>query len=202
MHATGPQKGLLVHSITLLLPHAFADWEYAYIAGTGAAFFGFDIRFITPDPGTICSQGGLMTQVPDGVDHFQPDTASTLVIIGSAIWATEAAPDLTALLRAQHDAGGVLAGICGGTLPLAHAGLLDGCAHTSNSQEFLTASVASYTGQRHYVAGSRSVSSGGVITAPGTAPVSFCAEVFARSGLDAETVAQFRTMLAAEHVKR
>ena len=40
---------------------------------------------------------------------------------------------------------------------------------------------------------------GRVVTAPGTAPVSFTAAVFESVGLDRESVQQFRTMLATEH---
>ncbi|WP_424944272.1 DJ-1/PfpI family protein [Aliiroseovarius crassostreae] len=192
-----------MNEITLLLADAFADWEYAFIAGTGGAYFDFNIGFITPDPGMVRSQGGLMVHVADGIDRFTPDASTTLVVIGSAIWAGDTAPDTRAglpeLLQAHHDAGGVVAGICGGTLPLARAGLLDHCAHSSNSLAFLTDAVAPYKGQGHYVAGPKAVSDNRIVTAPGTAPVSFTAEVFAQSGLDPEACGQFRTMLAAEH---
>lgn len=192
-----------MNKITLLLVDAFADWEYAFIAGTGGAYFNFNIDFIAPDPGMVRSQGGLIVHIENGIDSFTPDASSTLVVIGSATWAGDAPPDarsgLTQLLEAHHRTGGVVAGICGGTIPLARAGLLESCAHTSNSPEFLTDTVAPYGGQRHYVVGPQAVSDNRVITAPGTAPVSFTAEVFAQSGLDPDACVQFRKMLAAEH---
>jgi len=39
-----------------------------------------------------------------------------------------------------------------------------------------------------------------VITAPGTAPVSFTAAIFESVGMDQNTVQQFKDMMAAEHI--
>ncbi len=186
--------------ITLILPEGYSDWEYALLAGIGAAFYEFDIRFITPSPGIVTSQGGVTAQLADGVESFSPDATTTLVIIGSAIWTTQAAPDLTNLLRHQHAIGGRVAGICGGTLALARAGLLDDTPHCSNNLDLLTDHAPRYTGQAHFVQSPSAVTANRLVTAPGTAPVSFTAEIFAQSGLAPEAVAQFRSMLAAEHL--
>ena len=45
--------------IGLILTPGFADWEYAFIAGTAAPFYGIEVRFFTPEAGQLCSQGGL-----------------------------------------------------------------------------------------------------------------------------------------------
>ena len=59
-----------------------------------------------------------------------------LVVVGGTLWGTERAPDISALLNEQFQRGATLAGICGGTLALARAGLLNGRAHTSNDAGF------------------------------------------------------------------
>lgn len=105
-----------------------------------------------------------------------------LVVVGGTLWETERAPDIRALLNEQFQRGATTAGICGGTLALARAGLLNGRAHTSNDAGFLTRHAEGYTGQRHFVASAAAVVDDRVITAPGSAPVSFTAAVFSAAG--------------------
>ena len=41
--------------VSLILTPGFADWEYAFIAGTGSAFYGIDVRFFAPATGEFRS---------------------------------------------------------------------------------------------------------------------------------------------------
>src|SRR3546814_9109876 len=68
-----------------------------------------------------------------------------------------------------------LAAICGATVALAHAGLLDDHAHTSNSLKFLRDNAPAYGGGAHYREATV-VSEGGIVTAPGSSPVGFACE--------------------------
>jgi putative intracellular protease/amidase len=72
--------------------------------------------------------------------------------------------------RAFVDAGVPVAAICGGTVGLARAGLLDERRHTSNAPEFLAAT--GYAGAGRYVS-QPVVEDAGVITAPATASLEF-----------------------------
>lgn len=45
--------------VGLILPPGFADWGYAFIAGTASPFYGIDVRFFAPTTGQFRSQGGL-----------------------------------------------------------------------------------------------------------------------------------------------
>lgn len=130
---------------------------------------------------------------------LRPWSPKAVVAVGGVIWETEDAPDLNVLLADQHAGGGVVAGICGGTLAPARAGLLDETAHTSNDVDFLRDNVKGYAGADLYRQSAVAVSDNHVVTAPGTAPVSFTAAIFESGGLGADTVAQFRAMLAAGH---
>ncbi|MEJ6393100.1 DJ-1/PfpI family protein [Gymnodinialimonas sp. 2305UL16-5] len=185
--------------LAVILTEGFADWEYGFLAGTAAPFYGLELRFFTPKAGIVRSQGGLKANVDLGLDEMRAWSADMVVIIGGMIWETAEAPDLGDTLRAQLAGGGWVAGICGGTLALARAGALDAVRHTSNAAPFLQ-QVENYGGQALYQEGGAAISDGHVITAPGTAPVSFTAAIFEAVGVVPDQVSGFRTMLAAEHL--
>ncbi|EMF4698497.1 MULTISPECIES: DJ-1/PfpI family protein [Serratia] len=189
----------MAKKVAIVLTPGFADWEYALIAGVGGPFYELEVAFFAPQAGTLRSQGGLTVEVEKSVAELADWRPEVLVVVGGTLWETERAPDIRALLNEQSQRGATLAGICGGTLALARAGLLNGRAHTSNAAEFLTGNVEGYSGQRHYVASAAAVVDDRVITAPGSAPVSFTTAVFRAAGLDEETLCQFGAMLAAEH---
>jgi len=70
----------------------------------------------------------------------------------------------------------VVAAICGSTMGLARAGLLNRRYHTSNALEFLKMVCPNYTGEKYYK-DIPSVTDGNVITASGIAPLEFTADV-------------------------
>ena len=185
--------------IAIVLTPGFAEWEYAFIGGTGGSFYGIDIRYFAPRPGQFQSQGGLTCEVTndvDVIDAWQPDT---VVIIGGPIWESEDAPDMTPVLSKQLSRGGTVAGICGGTLALARAGILNNVEHTSNAPSYLS-EAGGYSGAGLYVESATAIASERVITAPGIAPVTFTAEVFKSAGIGDEVVGQFLAMMATEHL--
>ncbi|KAJ03135.1 DJ-1/PfpI family protein [Sulfitobacter mediterraneus] len=188
-----------MQKVAVLLAEGFADWEYALIGGTGGPFYGLEIQYVTLGAAQLTSQGGMQVRVAKTRADMAEMQPGVIVVIGGMIWETDRAPDITDMLRQHHQSGGTVAGICGGTLALARAGLLDDHAHTSNDAAFLPAHAPGYKGQGRYQAQAAAIQDGRVITAPGTAPVSFTAEVFRTAGLGAEPAAQFKAMLAAEH---
>lgn len=105
--------------------------------------------------------------------------------------------DITAELKMAREAGCVLAAICGGTIALARAGMLDDVEHTSNGLGYLQQHVPAYAGGAVYVDQPRAMHAGDIITAP--APASFAAEVLAAAGLGPGEAEQLKGMLAAEH---
>lgn len=124
---------------------------------------------------------------------------NVVVVIGAMIWESAEAPDIRDFLHASRANGATLAGICGGALALARAGLLDTVPHTSNSADFLKQNAVGYEGRTLYRNSPVAVVADGIITAPGPAPVSFTCAVFKGAGLSSEIISQFRSMLAAEH---
>ncbi|MEM1130655.1 MAG: DJ-1/PfpI family protein [Pseudomonadota bacterium] len=185
--------------IAVILTPGFADWEYAFIAGIGGPFYGMDVGFFAPSPGEVTSQGGLTAKVTRAVDEIAEWAPDVVVAVGGMVWDSKDAPDVAEVLTSQHERGATIAGICGGTLALARAGLLDEVRHTSNAPDFLSANAPGYGGAARYEASAKAVVDGAIVTAPGTAAVSFTSAVFDAAGLDDETVGQFLAMTAAEH---
>lgn len=185
--------------IAVFLTQGFADWEYALIGGTGGPFYGLNIQYFTPVTGEVCSQGGLTATVLQDLDTLEMWKPDAIVVIGGMIWETRDAPDISNILKVQYARGAVVAAICGGTLALGRAGLLNDVHHTSNNPNFLSQNADGYAGAKHYVGSPSAISDDRVITAPGTAPVSFTAAIFESVGLEPEKIAQFKAMMAAEH---
>jgi putative intracellular protease/amidase len=193
------RKDSIMKKVAIILTQGFADWEYGLIAGAGGPFYGLDIRFFTPAPGEVRSMGGLTATVADGVEAIRGWSPEVIAVIGGTIWETDDAPVLDDLLLAHHSRGGIVAGICGGTLALARAGLLDDARHTSNDADYLHHHAPGYAGSELFRPEPEAVVDNRVITAPGTAPVGFTVEVFVSAGLDRGAAEAFRRMLAAEH---
>ncbi len=185
--------------VAIILTQGFADWEYALIAGLGGPFYGLDIQFFTPETGEIRSQGGLTCIVSKNVNAIPDWSPKVIAVIGGMIWESEDAPNINKLLQDHHASGGSVAGICGGTLALARAGLLNENAHTSNGLDFLSKNAKTYEGAKYFQQSTAAVSKNNIITAAGTAPVSFTGKIFESAGLDPDTVSQLKEMMAAEH---
>ncbi len=185
--------------VALILTDDFADWEYAMIGGIGGSFYGLDVAYFSPTPGQLSSMGGLTVIVSKGLEELTAWQPDVVAVIGGTVWDSEAAPDISDLLVAQYENGVPVGGICGGTLALARSGLLNSVPHTSNDGDFLIKNAVGYGGASNYVQSEAAVSSRRVVTAAGTAPVSFAAAIFETAGVPQETVSQFKDMITAEH---
>ncbi len=186
-------------TIVTILTHSFADWETAPLNAAARSFYGARTIFASPGGKAVVSMAGLTVQPELAAEALDCDSLDALVVCGGMIWQTERAPDLSAVLRQAHASGKLVAGICDGTLQLAKAGLLDDVAHTSNGAGDLDAT--GYAGKARYRDVPFAVGDGRMVTAPGTAPVTFMAEVMRAIGLGNEELASYIAMHAAEHRK-
>jgi putative intracellular protease/amidase len=166
--------------VDILLLDAFADWEVGYFAAASRDFFAADIRYYSPNGGTVTSEGGLVVQPHGRFADLAPGKAKALVICGSGGWQKPDAPSISDILHRTLAAGAVVGAICGGTLPVARADLFDDREHTSNALDFLTAHAASYAGHARYRDVNDAVVSADVISAPASAPVAFARALLAQ----------------------
>jgi len=182
--------------VTILTP-GFADWETALLNATAHGYYGITTRFAAPGGQPVTSSGG-MTVTPDmAIDAVDPANLDALVVCGGTTWSQPGAPDLSDLLRRTVAAGKTVAGICDGTLTLARSGVLDTVDHTSNSPQNLPSTQ--YGGEAHYRDVPHAVVSGRIVTAPGTAPVSFMAGVLQTLGHADDDLKFYTGLHAAEH---
>jgi putative intracellular protease/amidase len=185
--------------LAIVLTDGYADWECAFLNGIGSAYYGIETLNVSPNGDKIVSQGGLRTTPDESLASVKSDAFSALVICGGTVWETDNAPDMKLLASDFLNEGKHVAAICGGTLALANAGILDDKRHTSNASDFLTRNSNIYSGQSLYVDEVTAIEDQNVITAPGIAPAHFSAAVFRAAGIDEKTVSEFLGMLSAEH---
>ena len=185
--------------IAIVLTNGYADWECAFLNGIGSAYYGVETVNVAPAGANIISQGGVQTIPDDSLEKVKVEAFDALVICGGMAWTTPQAPDLKSLAFEFLDHGKHVAAICGGTLALANAGILNNKRHTSNDLNFLTSNSKVYVGQSHYVDDPTAVIDQNVITAAGNAPAHFSAAVFRAVGVDNKAVNEFLSMLAREH---
>jgi putative intracellular protease/amidase len=181
-----------IQNVHLVALNTLADWEPGLaIAHLNAPAPGMASRYRVRSVGlsgdAVTTKGGLRILPELTVDELSPDDSALLILPGADIWMD---PRTDAALRAASafvKAGVPVAAICGGTLGLARAGLLDDRRHTSNAPAFLT--PTGYRGAKHYVS-APVVEDDGVITAPATASLDFAThllaklEVFSEAALD------------------
>ncbi|SMQ63901.1 DJ-1/PfpI family protein [Devosia lucknowensis] len=166
--------------VTILTP-GYADWETALINAASRQYYGLETRFATPGGEPVTSAGGLKVVPHMAVEDIEIDRVDAILVNGGTIWSTDDYPDISDLLRNAHAAGKTIGGICDGVMALARAGLLDTIRHTANGPESLP--DTGYGGVAHYVSSQRAVLDGGIVTAPGTAPVSFAGAVLEALGM-------------------
>lgn len=168
-----------MRDVVLYATDTMADWEYSYVvAGLAMAEQQapgrFRLRVLSEEGADVTTLGGLTVRPDGALSEIDLDTLAILVLPGGNTWDQGHDRVLELAEQALADAKPVAA-ICGATLGAARAGLLDNRDHTSNAPEFLT--MSGYGGADRYRE-QRVVVDRDLITAPGTTPVDFAAEIF------------------------
>lgn len=134
-----------------------ADWETGYVTAEL-----YSKRYFKKDAPEIClksvsysmkavkTMGGL-TVLPDcTVEDIMAEKDSVLILPGAECWNK---PEHAEVIKKGCEIlkkGGTVCAICGATVALANAGLLDGCRHTSNGAGFLEMFAPGYKGSELY----------------------------------------------------
>lgn len=182
-------------AITIVLTEGYSDWEIGVLAGTGRAFYSADIRFVSAEGGAVTAVSGLRTEA---LERFSAPDGGVVVVCGGPEFESDTPPEIEERLKEAYENGCAVAGICGGTLALARAGLLDDVAHTSNGLDYLKG-VKTYRGAAHYRDQPQAVRDRRIITAPAPAPASFAVEVLTAAGFEGEATGAIMAMLSQEH---
>ena len=166
-----------------------ADWEIGHVTAElhSGRFFRADAPEVrmktvgrTMEP--VTTMGGL-TILPDcTVDDIAADAQSVLLLPGGNTWDRPEQGAIISKAAELLSVGATVCAICGATVALAHAGLLDDRPHTSNGEGFLDMMCPGYRGQRYYVA-EPSVVDGNLITASGTGTLLWAKQIIERLGV-------------------
>ena len=185
-------------SLAIVLTDEYADWEFAPIAAIAKEFYGYDTQIVSLQAKPVSSIAGLLAIPQHKLENLEAAEFDALVIIGGKIWEGDDYPDMTPLIEEFLAKGKIIAGICGATLALARAGLLNNRNHTSNETGYIDGHVKSYTGQKLYVKTNKAVIDNKVISASGFSPHHFAAGVFRAVGMAEDQVTDYLQSLGAE----
>ena len=165
-------------AVHVLVFEGFADWEPAYALAELRRSGGLDIVTLGFTDAPVRSMGGLRV-VPDrALADLDPAAVRLLILPGGDLWeGIYPRAELDAVLAELRAREVPIAAICGATLALARAGLLNDRAHTSNELAYLTSLVPEYAGGGQYV-DELAVRDRRVITASGLGPTEFAREIF------------------------
>jgi putative intracellular protease/amidase len=174
----------------LFLFDGFSDWEISYATVGIRKSSKVQLKTISMDLDPVRSMGGLRT-MPD--TDFRPadladiDATNTAMLIlpGGTAWERGSNDAITPLVAHCVWHGIPIAAICGATLFLADAGLLNRAPHTSNDISYLESFSRPYTGRAFYL-NEPAVNAGNIITAGGASPVEFASEIFGELGIRTE----------------
>lgn len=163
-------------TIGLVFIPGFADWEYGLLSASAVEWFGGRALSLSPDGKSVKSMSGFALAPDRPIDPEANGDLDAVAVIGSDLWASEAAPDVSDLLKSVRQRGGVVGGICGATLALARAGLLADVKHTSNGRDWILHHLPDYAGREKYQDVPHAVRDAGIVSAPGSAPGTFALE--------------------------
>jgi putative intracellular protease/amidase len=165
-------------AVHVLVFDGFADWEPAFALAELRRSGGLEVVTVGFGLLPIRSMGGLQV-VPDrALADVDPATVRLFLLPGGDLW--EGAYPRTELETLLHDLlrrRVPIAAICGATLALARAGLLNDRSHTSNELAYLERMAPQYAGASRYV-DALAVRDGGLITASGVGATEFAREIF------------------------
>lgn len=163
-----------------------ADWEPGFLTtelNTGRMFkapgAAIPVRTVGATRDPVTTMGGVRIQPDLALAELSPADAAVLLLPGAETWSEARHQPATAAAVEFLAAGVPVAAICGATIALAQAGLLDDRPHTSNDLGALRQLCPNYRGADHYV-DEPAVTDGDLITATGTAPLDFARHVLTR----------------------
>ncbi|MGB5824654.1 MAG: type 1 glutamine amidotransferase family protein [Proteocatella sp.] len=167
------------NTVYLYVFDTMADWEIGYLTteiNSGRYYKKglTPLRVITVgiDKNPITTMGGLKILPEIELAECNIEEAAALILPGGNTWTEAIHAPIIKMTEDCLEKGIVVGAICGATIGLAMAGLLDQRNHTSNNLEYLKMICPSYVGEKYYKQ-EDAVTDGSLITASGIAPLEF-----------------------------
>ncbi|WP_044477219.1 type 1 glutamine amidotransferase family protein [Paenibacillus antibioticophila] len=170
-------------TVYLYVFDTMSDWEIGYLAAelNSGRYFrqGLDSAKIVTvgiEKTPITTMGGLKIMPDMKVEECSINSVDALILPGGNTWTEAIHVPILKMAEKCLKEGIVVGAICGATIGLAQAGLLESRWHTSNDLAYLKMICPSYTGEDYYKVES-AVTDGKLITASGIAPLEFSVHV-------------------------
>jgi putative intracellular protease/amidase len=172
-------------TVHVLVFDGFADWEPSYALAELRRSGHHEVVSVGFTRDEVTSMGGLRVRPDRPLADVRAEEVRLLILPGGDMWEREDAyprAQLEALVGELLATERLVAAICGATVAMARAGLLDDRRHTSNMPNYLSETVPTYRGSALYDP-SLVVRDRGLITASGLGPVDFARAIFAELGV-------------------
>jgi putative intracellular protease/amidase len=171
-------------TLYLYILDMLSDWETGHALGElhsgrylKAPSLKYDVVLCGKSLDTITTMGGLKLTPGITIENIRAKKGDLLLLPGADTWLDPAHASIINMVDTLLEQEMVVAAICGATLGLANAGLLDNRPHTSNDPEVLKMFCPGYKGEQFYRT-EPTVTDGNLITASGLAPVEFACSIF------------------------
>jgi putative intracellular protease/amidase len=172
--------------VYVYIPDGLADWELGFITPelNTAQYFKrgrepYVVKTFGLNGEPVTTMGGLRILPDLIIGEVSTQEAALLLLPGSDTWPESRHAPVLEKAREFLDADIVVAAICGATVALANAGLLNDQPHTSNDLDYLKTTCPAYHGEARY-RHEPAVTDGTLITASGVAPLEFAYHVLKR----------------------
>lgn len=171
------------NTVYLYVFDSMSDWEIGYITAelNSGRYFRKGLspaRIVTIglEKTPVTTMGGLNITPDIKVDECNIKSIDALILPGGNTWTEAIHKPILKIAERCLEEGIVVGAICGATIGLAQAGLLDSRPHTSNDLAYLKMICPSYTGEEYYES-DVAVTDEKLITASGVAPLEFSVHV-------------------------
>lgn len=171
----------------LYVLNTMADWEIAQITAelnSGRFLKNGQVKItkVAYSPNSVTTMGGMEIKVDAKLTDVEFKEGDLLILPGADTWMAEEHGHIIGMVGKLIDRGVIVAAVCGATVALAYAGILDQRKHTSNGKGFLEMVCPTYKGSSNYI-DAPAVCDGNLITASGMAPLEFTYEILKRTAV-------------------
>ena len=176
-------------TVYVYLIATLADWEIGPVTAelNSKRFFKDGapqvvVKTVAVSKEPVKTMGGL-TIIPDcTIEEIELNDKTVLLLPGADTWAESQNDQIIQKAVDLLSCGGTVCAICGATVALANAGLLNDRPHTSNGTGFLEMFCPSYKGQKFYV-DQPAVRDGNLITASATGSLEWAKLIIEKLGV-------------------